>query len=65
MATETEPIDVVQEDDLRQQILREREAVEAERVAREQELDEESLQLERELEEQIRGEFQYLSPLIF
>lgn len=59
MTVEIEPSGPAQEDDLRQQILREREAVEAERAAREQELDEESLQLERELEEQIRGEYTY------
>lgn len=40
------------EDEIRQRIARE---VEAERAAREQELDEEEIKLEKEIEEEIRG----------
>lgn len=43
------------EEDIRQQILREREREEADRLARERELEEESVQLEKEIEQEIRG----------
>lgn len=42
------------EDDIRQQIQRERD-LEVERVARDKELEEESVQLEKEIEQEIRG----------
>ncbi|KAN0088532.1 WD40-repeat-containing domain protein [Tylopilus felleus] len=42
------------EQDIRQQILREREREEADRLARERELEEESVQLEKEIEQEIR-----------
>ena len=43
------------EEDLRERILREREAAETERITREKELEEESEQLEKEIEQEIRG----------
>lgn len=47
---------LLSEEDIRQQILREREReLEADRVAREKELEEESVQLEKEIEQEIRG----------
>jgi dynein intermediate chain, cytosolic len=50
---ETPPIS---EEDIRQQIIREREReLEADRIAREKELEEESVQLEKEIEQEIRG----------
>lgn len=46
----------ISEEDIRQQILREREReLEADRIAREKELEEESVQLEKEIEQEIRG----------
>jgi dynein intermediate chain len=44
----------ISEEDIRQQILRERE-LEAERIAQDKELEEESVQLEKEIEQEIRG----------
>lgn len=46
----------VSEDEIRQQIMRERE-LEAERIAQDKELEEESVQLEKEIEQEIRGAF--------
>lgn len=47
---------MISEEDIRQQILREREReLEADRIAREKELEEESVQLEKEIEQEIRG----------
>ena len=47
------------EAELRQRIAREREAAEVERIARDKELEEESVKLDEEIEQEIRGE---LSP---
>lgn len=57
MEVEVETTELAPRDDLKQQYFqdREREAAEAERVAREKALEEESLKLERELEEEIHG----------
>lgn len=44
----------ISENEIRQQIMRERE-LEAERIAQDKELEEESVQLEKEIEEEIRG----------
>ena len=43
------------EEDIRQRILRDREAIEAERMARDKELEAESEQLDKEIEQEIRG----------
>ena len=43
------------EEDIRQKVLREREAADAERSTRDRELEEESVQLDKEIEEEIRG----------
>lgn len=45
------------EEDLRQRVLREREAAETERTSRDKELEEESVQLDKEIEEEIRGKW--------
>jgi hypothetical protein len=50
----------VSEDEIRQQIMRERE-LEAERIAQDKELEEESVQLEKEIEQEIRGAFSFPS----
>lgn len=52
--TETESPDAI-EQEIRQRILKERDA-EAEQAARDKELEEESVQLEKEIEREIRGE---------
>ena len=44
------------EEEIRQRLLRERDAVDAERAQRDQELEEESVQLDKEIEQEIRGE---------
>jgi len=49
------------EDDLRQQLIKERE-LEADRVARDKELEEESVKLEQEIEQEIRGFYPYILP---
>lgn len=54
MELEAEPI-VISEKELREQLLREREALEAEHVAQDKDLEEESIQLEKEIEQEIRG----------
>ena len=43
------------EEEIRERILREREVAEAERIARDKELEEESIQLDKEIEQEIRG----------
>ena len=43
------------EEEIRQRILREREAVEAERAARDKEMEEESARLDKLIEQEIRG----------
>lgn len=54
-AVETET-PVIDEEDIRQRVLREREReAEAEQAARERELEEESVRLDKEIEEVIRG----------
>ncbi|KAI0924765.1 hypothetical protein AcW1_006784 [Taiwanofungus camphoratus] len=53
MELEAEPI-VISEKELREQLLREREALEAEHVAQDKDLEEESIQLEKEIEQEIR-----------
>lgn len=50
------------EEEIRERVLRERDQAEAER-AREKELEEESVQLDKEIEQEIRGLFIYLSSL--
>ena len=50
--TETTALD---EDEIRERILREREAAEAERLAHEQELEDESKKLDEEIAQEIRG----------
>ena len=54
MEVETETM-TVNEDEIRERILREREAAEAERLAHEQELEAESKQLDEEIAQEIRG----------
>lgn len=44
------------EDDIRERILREREVAEAERLEKEKQLEEESARLDKEIEQEIRGE---------
>ena len=58
MEIETEPVGV-SEEEIRERIMREREAAEAERIAHEQELEAESQQLDEEIAQEIRG----VSPL--
>jgi dynein intermediate chain, cytosolic len=45
------------EEEIRQRVLRERDAAEAERAQRDKELEEESVQLDKEIEQEIRGRF--------
>ena len=45
------------EEDIRQRVVRERETAETERASREKELEEESVQLDKEIEEEIRGQW--------
>jgi dynein intermediate chain len=47
----------IREEELRQHILREREIYEADRVARDKELEEESVRLDQEIEQEIKGVF--------
>lgn len=54
MEIETEPV-TVNEEEIRERILREREAAEAERLAHEQELEAESKQLDEKIAQEIRG----------
>ena len=54
MEIETEYV-TVNEEEIRERILREREAAEAERLAHEQELEAESKQLDEEIAQEIRG----------
>lgn len=54
MEVETES-ETVNEDEIRERILRERDAAEAERIAHEQELEAESKQLDEEIAQEIRG----------
>ena len=54
MDVESEP-EVVNEDEIRERIIREREAAEAERIAHEQELEAESKKLDEEIAQEIRG----------
>ena len=56
MTFEDEPSDSISEEETRQRILQERETAEAERAQREKELEEESVQLDKEIEAEIRGE---------
>ena len=51
--TEPTPVD---EDEIRERVLREREAAEAERLAHEQELEAESKKLDEEIAQEIRGQ---------
>ncbi|KAI0644189.1 dynein intermediate chain [Trametes meyenii] len=53
MEVETEPV-AASEDEIRERLLREREAAEAERIAHEQELEAESKQLDEEIAQEIR-----------
>ena len=62
MEVETETM-TVNEDEIRERILREREAAEAERLAHEQELEAESKQLDEEIAQEIRG-MRALAPYI-
>ena len=62
MEVETETL-TVNEDEIRERILREREAAEAERLAHEQELEAESKQLDEEIAQEIRG-MRALAPCI-
>lgn len=55
MAFDDDVIAVSSEEEMRQRILREREAVDAERATRDKELEEESVLLDKEIEEEIRG----------
>lgn len=55
MNFEDEGTSMSSEEELRQRIMREREAAEAERAARDKELEEESVQLDKEIEQEIRG----------
>ena len=48
------------EEEIRQRITRERDAADAERIARDKELEEESAKLEQEIEQEIRGGSQSL-----
>lgn len=47
---------MVSETEIRERVQREREALEAEHAARQQELDEASVQPDKEMEEEVRGE---------
>ena len=62
MEIEAEPV-VASEEEIRERILREREAAEAERIAHEQELEAESKQLDEEIAQEIRG-MRALAPYI-
>lgn len=53
------------EEEIRERILKEREAAEAERIARDKELEEESIQLDKEIEQEIRGQCRVLCMLAF
>ena len=55
MEVETESPVIPDEEEIRQRILREREAAEAERVARDKEMEEESARLDKLIEQEIRG----------
>ena len=55
MAFEDESSTAASEEEIRQRILREREAADAERAQRDKELEEESVQLDKEIEQEIRG----------
>lgn len=55
MTFDDEPATAHPEEEIRQRILRERETAEAERFQREKELEEESVQLDKEIEAEIRG----------
>ena len=54
MEVETETV-AVDEDEIRERIMRERDAAEAERIAHEEELEAESKQLDEEIAQEIRG----------
>ena len=54
MEVETETV-AVDEDEIRERIMRERDAAEAERIAHEDELEAESKQLDEEIAQEIRG----------
>ncbi len=58
MEIETEPTSAVTEEEMRERILRERDA-EAERLAHEQQLEAESKQLDEEIAQEIRGMLGY------
>ena len=60
MAFDEEPSAAPSEEEIRQRILREREAADAERVQREKELEEESVQLDKEIEAEIRGKSTFI-----
>ena len=62
MEIETQPA-AASEEEIRERILREREAAEAERIAHEQELEAESKQLDEEIAQEIRG-MRALAPCI-
>ena len=55
MEVETESPVIPNEEEIRQRILREREAAEAERLARDKEIEEESARLDKLIEQEIRG----------
>ena len=55
MAFDDDDSALTSEEELRLRILREREAAEAERATKDKELEEESVQLDKEIEEEIRG----------
>ena len=57
MEVETETATVPSEEEIRQRILREREAVDAERAARDKEMEEESARLDKLIEQEIRGTY--------
>lgn len=57
MEIETEQPVAVSEEEIRERIIREREAAEAERIAHEQALEAESKQLDEEIAQEIRGMF--------
>lgn len=52
---------VVNEEEIRERILRERDTAEAERIAHEQELEAESHKLDEEIAQEIRGVFPHCS----
>lgn len=58
MEIETQPA-AVNEEEIRERILHEQEAAEAERLAHEQELEAESKQLDEEIAQEIRGAYRF------